>query len=303
MNVQERDRDAGDSVGREPLGDPSVFDAVARDYDADFTQTPLGSMLRQRVWSILGRQFTAGNHVLELACGTGEDAVWLAKRGVRVTATDGSSEMARVARAKVAYHGLGERVSIERWSLEEVAGSWWQGAGSRGQGAGGRGHGASDDGWYDGAFSNFGGLNAIGDWRPLAEALSHMIGRGGRLVLVVMGPYCPWEIAWYLVQGRPRSAFRRFNQRVTAKVGAKRMTVWYPTAGRLRRDFSPWFRRHSVESLGLWLPPTYLGRLVTRWPGLFARLNSLESGAARLSGGWGDHYVVVFERMASAAGS
>ena len=48
-------------------------------------------MLRGRVWQTLERTFTPGQHILELACGTGEDALWLAQRGIQVTATDGSA--------------------------------------------------------------------------------------------------------------------------------------------------------------------------------------------------------------------
>lgn len=288
MNCSERPHIVEDTSHRASLEVPTVFDAVAGDYDADFTDTPLGRMLRRRVWSILDRYFAAGDKVLELACGTGEDAVWLAKRGASVRAFDGSAEMTRIARSKVALNGLSDRVSVRQCSLEQVAGSGLQVAGGREQ--------VVDSPLFDGVFSNFGGLNAIGNWRPLAEALGGMVRDGGKLVLVVMGPYCPWEIGWHLAHGRPGVAFRRIGGRTTAKVGGHTMAVWYPAAARLRRDFSPWFRCVSVESLGLWLPPTYLGHLVERWPGLFFRLHRLEEACARFTGGWGDHFVVVFER-------
>jgi SAM-dependent methyltransferase len=266
----------------------TVFDAVADDYDADFTNTHLGRMLRRRVWSILARHFAAGDRVLELACGTGEDAIWLAKRGVRVTATDGSAKMIRVTGDKVARNGLAGRVTVQQWSLEQMAGGREQGASS--------GWREADAPQYDGVFSNFGGLNALGEWRPLAEALSGQVKGGGKLVLAPMGPYCPWEIGWHLAHGLPGAAFRRLRGRATAKVARRNMTLWYPSAARLRRDFAPWFRYVEIESLGLWLPPTYLGHLVERWPGPFARLNRLEKASARFSGGWGDHFVIVFER-------
>ena len=67
---------------------PSAFDAFASTYDTDFTHTHLGQLLRQRVWRVLAQQFHAGQHILELTCGTGEDAVWLAQQGANVTATD-----------------------------------------------------------------------------------------------------------------------------------------------------------------------------------------------------------------------
>jgi SAM-dependent methyltransferase len=273
---------------------PSVFDAVAGDYDADFTGTRLGRMLRQRVWRLLGLHFAAGDHVLELACGTGEDAVWLAKRGIRVTATDASAEMTRIAGDKAVRNGVAGLVSVQRCSLEQladgepVARSGWRVAGG--------GQPSADLLLYDGAFSNFGGLNTVGDWRPLAKALAGMVRDGGKVILVPMGPFCPWEVGWHLAHGRPKMAVRRFGGRATAEVGRGSISLWYPTAARLRRDFGPWFRYLGTESLGLWLPPTYLGHLVERWPGLFSRLDRLEAATARYGGGWGDHFVIVLER-------
>ena len=47
-----------------------------------------------------------GLHILELACGTGEDALWFARRGCAVTATDASSAMLGVAGARLASAGF-----------------------------------------------------------------------------------------------------------------------------------------------------------------------------------------------------
>src|SRR5690348_11622808 len=59
--------------------DRSAFDGKAHDYDADFTATGLGSVLRVRVWDRLAVLFAGRERLLELGCGTGEDAVWLAR--------------------------------------------------------------------------------------------------------------------------------------------------------------------------------------------------------------------------------
>jgi SAM-dependent methyltransferase len=259
------------------VGDPAVFDELAADYDAGFTHTLLGRMLRRRVWSVLGSCFRPGQHVLELACGTGEDAVWLARRGVRVTATDGAAAMIAATVSKVETAGLRAAVHTRRLSLQQVAAGEMSGT-------------------FDGALSNFGGLNSVGDWRPLAQALAGLVRPGGRVVLVVMGPYCPWEVAWYLLHGRARDAFRRLRQPATAKIGKAIMPVWYPAAGRLQRDFAPWFRPRQSQSLGLLLPPSYLRHLVECYPRLFARLNRLERTTARLTAPWGDHYILTLER-------
>jgi SAM-dependent methyltransferase len=261
--------------------DPAAFDALAAGYDATFTQSSLGQMLRQRVWRVLAGCFHAGYHVLELACGTGEDAVWLAQRGVSVTASDSSLAMVRATAAKSQQANLSHLITPVQRSFQEIIDR------------------QEPEGTYDGALSNFGGLNTLEVWRPLAAALAQRLRPGGSLVLVPMGPVCPWEVGWYGLHGDWRRALRRFRQPATARIGTELIPIWYPPARRLRQAFSPWFACVSVESLGLWLPPSYLGHWVERWPRLFAHLCRLETKTARITGGWGDHFIMVLRRESS----
>lgn len=275
--------------------DPAAFDAIAADYDAGFSRTALGHILRKRAWRLLAQCFSSGQHVLELACGTGEDAVWLARRGVRVTATDGSSEMVRIVCEKAKRAGLADFLETEIIALQSFNGPMAPFADQRYNGTGHHFDGAGQR--FDGAFSNFGGLNTIEHLRPLAEGLSRLVRPGGRLVLVLMGPLCPWEIAWFIVHGRPRHALRRFQRPATATIGERMIPIYYPSPGRLGRDFAPWFRLLSTESLGLWLPPTALGHLLSRWPDLWVAFSGLEALTAPHARGIGDHYMAVLERL------
>ncbi|HEY1015278.1 MAG TPA: methyltransferase domain-containing protein, partial [Herpetosiphonaceae bacterium] len=92
------------------MEDATAFDTVAERYDGDFTSRRLGGWLRAAVWRRLGAAFRPGDRALELGCGTGEDALWLARRGVAVTATDVSPGMLRVAAAKARAAGLADRI-------------------------------------------------------------------------------------------------------------------------------------------------------------------------------------------------
>ncbi len=85
---------------------------MAESYDQTFTNTSLGRELRALVWERLSLLFTGGSHVLELNCGTGEDACWLAARGVLVTATDGSPRMLQRAEEKASA-----QLASEAWPL------------------------------------------------------------------------------------------------------------------------------------------------------------------------------------------
>jgi SAM-dependent methyltransferase len=239
----------------------AVFDAVAPSYDAEFTDTRLGRWLRQRVWTHLS--FTAGERVLELGCGTGEDAAWLAQRGVSVLATDISPGMLAVAARKTA--GL------------DVAFAQQDAANLR------------VDGPFDGAFANFGVLNCVADLANLAARLP--VRRGGRFVAVVMGPFCLWETLWYAAHGDMRRATRRWRP-ATARIGGRALSVWYPSPRRLAAAFKPWFTMRHCAGLGTVLPPSCLSGLVNAWPEAVASLD----GHMPFGAYWADHYIAVFER-------
>jgi SAM-dependent methyltransferase len=264
------------------------FDAVADQYDASFTDRRLGRWLRAIVWHRLDTAFLPGEHLLELGCGTGEDAVRLAQRGCAVTATDVSPAMLETTRRKAERARVAERVCVQPLDLnegvdDESASQWNQ----------------LPEHAYDGAYSNFGPLNCVEDRPALARALAGVIRPGGKLVLVVMGPLCPWEVGWHLIHGKPRAAIRRFRAGDAARVGEDRtLRVWYPSQRRLQREFAAYFRPLEAAGVGLLLPPTEMGHLVDRWPRFFKRLAALDSRfAAGLPWRWlNDHYVLVLER-------
>src|SRR5436309_2671167 len=98
----------------------AVFDALAPEYDSRFSESALGRIVRRAVWRWLDRAFVSGARVLELNCGTGEDAVHLAARGVRVLATDASAAMLDLARAKIGAAGLGGSVHLRQLEIERL---------------------------------------------------------------------------------------------------------------------------------------------------------------------------------------
>jgi SAM-dependent methyltransferase len=253
----------------------AAFDRLAAEYDAGFTRTDLGTRLRRAVWSRLDALFQPGDRVLELACGTGEDAVHLGGRGVSVLATDASAEMVRMAGGKVEQAGLAGIVEVRQLAVEDLAGL--------------------DEPPFDGALSDFGGLNCVADLSAMGRSLASRLRPGAVAVLCVMGPVVPWEWLWFLGHAKPGKAFRRLTP---GGVEWRGLRVRYPSIRSLRRSLAPGFRLRRVAALGALLPPPYAESWAGRHPGLVDRLDRWERRLETMPPfPWlADHYLMELER-------
>lgn len=247
---------------------------MAADYDAAFSDSALGKTLRGLVWSRLEQVFRAPQRILELGCGTGVDALALARRGVEVVATDASQGMIQVASQKAAP---GDRVAFHCLPMESVAASF------QGQG-------------FDGVLSNFGAINCVRDLGALVSDVSVCLRPGARLVWVVMGRHVPWEWAWFLAQGQWSKAWRRLTP---GGVSWRDLHIRYPTPAELTRLLRPHFKIERVAPLGVALPPSYVGEWLARRPRLSGMLTALEQRAQgwRVLAGLADHYIVEASRL------
>lgn len=259
----------------------TVFDSIAADYDQSFSTSAVGRRMRAAVWRHLDAAFVPGQRVIELNCGTGDDAIHLARRGVGVLATDASAAMLDMARAKVGHAGLGAMVELEQHSIEQLT----RRAAAR----------PAEFGRFDGALSNFGGLNCVADLPGTALGLAAMLRPGARALLCVMGPAVPWEWGWYLAHGEPRKAARRLRRGGTLWRG---MPIRYPSIGSARRAFAPYFAVRRVAAVGALLPPPYAGAWAERHPRLLGLLDRCERCAESIFPlPWlADHYLMVMER-------
>lgn len=248
----------------------TTFDALAPTYDDEFTQTRIGRYLRGRVHRRLLTHVSPGAHLLELGCGTGEDALFLAERGLHITATDASPAMLNITREKTQHL---KHVTVQPLDLAQPH--------------------LKTDTRFDGAFSNFGALNCLENWSPLATWLSERVQPGGVIAFGVMAPFCIWELLWHGLHGDTETALRRIRGSSFGEI-----TVTYPSVKRLSTDFAPYFERVHLMPLGLFLPPSDVFGVIEKRPRLLTlltRLENLTAGSAPLAN-FADHYWIEFQR-------
>jgi len=267
----------------------AAFSKSAATYDDDESKNRVARWTRAENLSYLRATFRPGEDLLELGCGTGTEALQLARAGSHIVATDAAPSMIRELHQKLAQgtnQDIADRImtyvlpASQVNSLEKEIGI----------------------GGFDGAFSSFGPLNCEPDLAPVASALGRLVRPGGKVVISLLGRFCLWETAWYLAHGKPAKAIRRWGGQAEATVRgewqAERIKVYYWSADHVERTFSDDFKLTDRSALPWILPPQYLSGIFRRRSRLFRMLAGAEKRTARY---WpanvlGDHIRFTFVR-------
>jgi SAM-dependent methyltransferase len=256
-----------------------AFDSVAADYDGPRGNNALIQDMRAEMWKWLDITFTPGSRLIDIGCGTGLDAVRMAHRGDRVTATDWSPLMAQRTSDRAAREHVTDRVRVLAIGAHEL-------------------HRLETSEAYDGAYSNLGPLNCVPALAEVSRECSRLIRPGGALVFTVIGRICPWEIVHYLRRRRWARVKVRFA-RDFVPVSMNQRTIWthYYTPRELYRAFKRDFSLEHYRGLCVFAPPPYL-TWIQQHPTAYQRLWRLD----RRISGWpllrdlGDHFLMVMRR-------
>ncbi|UBM59291.1 methyltransferase domain-containing protein [Marinilongibacter aquaticus] len=246
------------------------FDSAAKTYDRDFSCSKTGRLQRNLIQLQLSRLLDSGGEleILELNCGTGEDALWLANKGHQVWATDISDEMLAATSRKVAQIDAIRVKKVDLKNLGEL----------------------DSERKYDMVFSNFGGLNCLNayEFERFFNEVGVLIKPDGHLVLVVMSRFCLWETLYFSIKLRPLQALRRLRGFALAQVSGEQLATWYYSVRMLRKMAKKSFVLKKSKAIGCFGPPSYLESFFVQRPKFFAWLERIEMRRADLS--WQAHF-------------
>ncbi len=259
-----------------------AFDSVAADYDGQRGNNELIQDMRAEMWRWLDAAFPAPSRLIDIGCGTGLDAIRMARIGHRVTAIDLSEQMVHRTADRARREAVAGRVqaaSIGAQELDRIDG----------------------DGQYDGAYSNLGPLNCVPDLGSVSRQCARLLKPSGMLVFTIIGRVCPWEMIHYALQGRWARARIRFAPDFVA-VGMNKRTIWthYYRPRELYRCFESEFELQEYRGLCTFAPPPYMTsmrRKHRRWYDRLWRLDRLTASLPVLRD-MGDHFLIVMKRRA-----
>ncbi len=256
---------------------PNHFDTHAKNYDSVFTYSQIGKAQRKRVYKFM-EQYVLRSHartILELNCGTGEDAYYFQQKGHRVLATDVSEKMIETAKAKF------PDVSFSPLDITQLSSTTFSKK-------------------FDLIFSNFGGLNCLSP-EQLNDFLlvsSTLLTTGGKLALVLMPKKCVWERVYFWLKGDRKKANRRnTEQKVWVHVEGIQVPTWYYNPEDIQKSLSDTFETIALKPIGIAIPPSYMESFFQSKPILLGMIKWLEKlFSTRILAKYADHYLIVLEK-------
>lgn len=255
------------------------FDIHAKNYDSVFTYSQIGKAQRNRVYHFLNKQNPSKNkkYILELNCGTGEDAQYFAQQGHSILATDISSEMIKVAKEKNKHTNIRfQQLDITKITKETFSEK------------------------FDMIFSNFGGLNCLSKTQlaSFIDTSESLLSPSGKMVLVMMPKNCLWERFYFSIKGEFKKARRRnTNKSLMVNVEGVQVKAWYYNPKDVVTLTSNNYKTIAIKPIGIKIPPSYLESFFSNKKGLLKLLIWAETlFSNRFWAKYADHFIISFQK-------
>jgi ubiquinone/menaquinone biosynthesis C-methylase UbiE len=249
-------------------------------FDEIYSNNTIIHYKRSRVRNHVLGFLPAESNILELNSGTGEDAVFFARKGHRIHATDISPGMQNVLIQKIERNSLQNRISTELCSFTGL-------------------QNLKNKGPYDLIFSNFAGLNCTDQLSVALNSFASLLKPGGFVTLVMLPKFCFWETA-LLVKGKFKTATRRFFSKDgrKANVEGSFFTCWYYNPSYITRILSQTFDLLGIEGLCTIVPPSYMEDFAEKHPRTWEFLKNKEN---KYKSKWpwkhiGDYYILSLRK-------
>jgi ubiquinone/menaquinone biosynthesis C-methylase UbiE len=252
-----------------------AFSKQAPVFDLQEENNEILKWMRRQIHEHCLQFFKKGDHILEMNCGTGIDAVFFAKQGINVHATDISKNMLNELEKKIYSENLSSLISFSECSFTGLY--------------------KLPEKKYDHIFSDFGGLNCADDLKEIFKQFDNLLHPRGTVTLVMMPPVCPWEILSAL-KGNFKIAFRRFFKKgAKSNIEGVQFTTYYYSPQQVKKSFSKKYKILSLKGIGSLSPPPYKETFPKKFPKLYKTLTIADEKLSDFFpfNRWADHFIIT----------
>lgn len=264
------------------------YDDLAPTYDREIGANPIGIRMREIFRETLTEALPSSGLVFEIGCGSGIDALWLARKGFQVVATDISEGMVRQVSRKAREAGLADRVVARRLAAHEIGTL----TAEFGEGA------------FDGGYSHAGALNMEPNLATTPPQVSRLLRPQASFTCSVINRSSLFELLFYPFVLRPRKAFRRLGNVIPLPISREPPLNRHVVPARFYAPaelidlFEPWLQVVRFRGLQVFLPPPNLAEEYNRAKPLLEPMRWLEE---RVAERWpfrhlGHHTIFVLRR-------
>ena len=256
-----------------------AFSKQAAVFDDEHRDNIIVKYKRERVRKHLNAQLKPGSFTLEINCGTGDDAVFLAKVGHTLHCTDLSQAMLNKLEDKIKNNGFNSSITTQCCSFTDL-------------------NRLQNEKKYDHVFSNFGGLNCTGELYKVLNSFGNLLNPGGRITLVIMPRFCLWENLLCL-KGNFKTAFRRLKKNgAESNVEGVVFKSYYYSPHDVINQLKNKYTLEKLEGLCTLVPPSYLKNFPLRLPRFY---NFLVRAENKLANKWpwkncGDYFIISLRK-------
>jgi ubiquinone/menaquinone biosynthesis C-methylase UbiE len=255
-----------------------TFDVAADRYDDDERKSVVRRIMRIRSLELLKATFRAGQRMLEISCGTGTEAIELAKLGIRIVATDISRQMISRTKQRVEKEQLQDTIHVSQLAAHEIGVLQAR-------------YGPES---FDGAYSSFGALNCEPRLKEVVSSLTDLLKPRSSFICSVINKLCLFDFAVNSLLWKKTDRFANLSPHL----GSGELLPRYYSVREFRRIFQG-YAVAGVRALPTLLPPPYFKRHVGWLRPAILAISPLDWKLGRFYpfNRIGDHFIVTFRKL------
>lgn len=253
------------------------FSKIYEYYENLNKESIIDQTMRQQVYNHIEYFIKPNNKILELNSGSGIDAIYFAKKGFSVLATDIADGSQKYIESKIKKFKI-DNLKFKKYSFLDLN--------------------KLKNKHFDYVFSNFGGLNCTNELDKVVKSLNLILKKDAIVTFVIMGKYYPWD--WiYILKGKFKRAFIRQKKNGTiANVEGESIKTYYHTPKKIKSLFKKDYDFLHCENLGVFYPSVN-HTSITKYKKMIKKLILLETKINKkklIPIGIGDYFIISFKK-------